>query len=321
MDEAGCRNDALLFATATSSSGLSTVVGASEVDNFTWALVVGCRCRNWHARGVTGVEDTILKAVGVGKTYTAHGHRTRALSALDLEIAAGQFVSIIGPSGCGKSTFLRLVGGLFEPDRGSIEVAGESPAAGRASKRFGLVPQTPALLPWRTVRENVALLGSLNKGQGRGAVGDEEIDDLLESVGLAPFADVLPAALSGGMQQRVALVRAFALRPPILLMDEPFAGLDEITRSDMRFLLLDLWRDTRATVLFVTHSIEEAILLSDRVVVFTSRPGRVFTELDIDLARPREHGLEDAGHFHALAAELRAALHQAVDADKRRPAG
>lgn len=263
----------------------------------------------------------IVSASGLGKTYTSHGHRTRALSGLDLEIQAGEFISIIGPSGCGKSTFLRLVGGLFEPDRGTLTVAGQTPSAGRAAKRFGLVPQTPALLPWRTVRDNVALLPSLNRGQGRGAVGDDEIDDLLESVGLAPFADMLPAGLSGGMQQRVALVRAFALRPPILLMDEPFAGLDEITRSDMRFLLLDLWRDTKATVLFVTHSIEEAILLSDRVFVFTSRPGRVSAELTVDLARPREHGLEDAGDFHAFAAELRAALHQAVDTDGRRKAG
>ncbi len=136
------------------------------------------------------------------------------------------------------------------------------------------------------------------------------------SVGLAPFADLLPAHLSGGMQQRVALVRAFALRPPILLMDEPFAALDEITRSDMRFLLLDLWRDTKATVLFVTHSIEEAVLLSDRVVVFTSRPGRVAADLRIDLDRPRRHGVEDVEDFHAHMAALRDALHDAVTVDR-----
>ena len=255
-------------------------------------------------------------AHGLGKTFAAHGRRTQALANLDLAVESGEFVSIIGPSGCGKSTFLRLVAGLLEADRGEIAVAGSTPAEGRRAKDYGLVPQTPALLPWRTVRENVTLLPRLNRGQGRGRVHPDEIDDLLESVGLAPFADSLPDQLSGGMQQRVALVRAFALRPPILLMDEPFAALDEITRSDMRFLLLDLWRDTRATVLFVTHSIEEAVLLSDRVIVFTSRPGRVATELTIDLKRPRRHGVEDEEEFHAHTAELRAALHDAVDADR-----
>lgn len=256
---------------------------------------------------------------GLGKTFTAHGSRTQALANLDLAVRPGEFVSIIGPSGCGKSTLLRLVGGLLEADRGEILVDGETPAAGRRAKHFGLVPQSPALLPWRTVRENVTLLPKLNRSNGRSRVHADEIDDLLESVGLAPFADSLPAALSGGMQQRVALVRAFALRPPILLMDEPFAALDEITRSDMRFLLLDLWRDTRATVLFVTHSIEEAVLLSDRVLVLTSRPGRISADLKIELDRPRRHGLEDADAFHAHAAELRAALHAAVEAGRPGP--
>jgi NitT/TauT family transport system ATP-binding protein len=261
-------------------------------------------------------DGLVVCADGLGKTFAAHGRRTQALANLDLEIDRGEFVSIIGPSGCGKSTFLRIVGGLLEADRGTITVAGGSPLDGRRSKQFGLVPQTPALLPWRTVRENVTLLPHLNRRSGERRLGDDAVDDLLESVGLAPFADLLPAHLSGGMQQRVALVRAFALRPPILLMDEPFAALDEITRSDMRFLLLDLWRDTKATVLFVTHSIEEAVLLSDRVVVFTSRPGRVAADLRIDLDRPRRHGVEDVEDFHAHMAALRDALHDAVTVDR-----
>ncbi len=260
----------------------------------------------------TTLESPAVLAERLGKTYLDHGRRTQAIAGLDLEIKAGEFVSIIGPSGCGKSTLLRLVGGLIPADRGQLTVHGSSPAEGRKTKRFGFVPQSPALLPWRTVRENLTLLPGLNRGQGRGPVADDEIDDLLQSVGLAPFADSLPAGLSGGMHQRVRLIRAFALRPPILLMDEPFAALDEITRSDMRFLLLDLWRDTKATVLFVTHSIEEAVLLSDRVIVLTNRPGRVSAELTIDLGRPRHHGVEDADDFHHHTAGLRSALNLAA---------
>jgi NitT/TauT family transport system ATP-binding protein len=258
-------------------------------------------------------QPLAVLAEDVGKTFLDHGRRTQALAGLDLEVAAGEFVSVIGPSGCGKSTLLRLVGGLIEPDRGRLTVAGQPPIEGRKAKRFGLVPQSPALLPWRTVRENLTLLPRLNRDKGRGPVTDDEIDDLLEAVGLAPFAQSLPEELSGGMRQRVSLIRAFALRPPILLMDEPFAALDEITRSDMRFLLLDLWRDTQATVLFVTHSIEEAVLLSDRVVVLTSRPGQVSDELAIDLGRPRAHGLEDDTDFHLHTARLRASLNKAAE--------
>ncbi|MGI9595120.1 MAG: ABC transporter ATP-binding protein, partial [Acidimicrobiales bacterium] len=155
----------------------------------------------------------------------------RALTGLDFELQAGEFVSIIGPSGCGKSTLLRLCGGLLQPDQGRITVDGENPDTGRRSKKFGLVPQSPALLPWLTVRQNITLLPKVNRGQGRSQPAGDEVDRLLDAIGLSPFADALPSALSGGMQQRVSLARAFALRPPILLMDEPFAALDEITRS------------------------------------------------------------------------------------------
>ncbi len=257
--------------------------------------------------------EPLVRAEGLGKTFDERGRRTRALADIDLTIATGEFISIIGPSGCGKSTLLRLIAGLLHADEGNLTVAGAAPGAGRRAKRFGLVPQTPALLPWRTVRANLTLLPGLNRGKGRGKVPDEEIDRLLEAVGLAPFANALPAELSGGMQQRVSLVRAFALRPEILLMDEPFAALDEITRSEMRFQLLDLWHDTGATVVFVTHSIDEAVLLSDRVVVLTSGPGRVADELPVDLARPRRHGLEDDEDFHRHTARLRGALNKAAD--------
>ncbi len=257
-------------------------------------------------------EGAVVEATGLGMSYPVNGRRLQALAEVDFEVGAGEFVTIIGPSGCGKSTLLRLAGGLLKPDRGSITVDGDSPKAGRRSKKFGLVPQSPALLPWLTVRENLTLLPKVNRSQGRGPVGDGEIQALLEAIGLAPFADTLPSALSGGMQQRVSLARAFALRPPVLLMDEPFAALDEITRSQMRFLLLDVWRDTGATVVFVTHSIEEAVLLSDRVLVLTARPGRLSAELTIKLDRPRLRGIEDGDEFHRHTSELRAALNSAA---------
>lgn len=259
----------------------------------------------------TTPEAALVEARNLGKTFR-DSRDTEALADLDFLLAAGEFVSIIGPSGCGKSTLLRLIGGLLTPDQGSITVAGDSPEAGRRAKQFGLVPQTPALVPWRSVRDNLTLLPKLNRGHGRGRVSETEVDELLKAIGLAPFADALPAQLSGGMQQRISLARAFALRAPILLMDEPFAALDEITRVQMRYLLLDVWKDTGATVVFVTHSIEEAVLLSDRVLVLTARPGRLSAEITIGLERPRREGIEDSEGFHRHTAELRAALSTAT---------
>lgn len=255
--------------------------------------------------------EAVIAARSLGKTFR-DGRDTEALADLDFTLAEGEFVSIIGPSGCGKSTLLRLIGGLLNPDRGSITVSGGSPESGRRAKQFGLVPQTPALVPWRTVRDNLTLLPKLNRGHGRGPVSDSEVDELLNAVGLTPFADALPAQLSGGMQQRISLARAFALHAPILLMDEPFAALDELTRVQMRYLLLDVWKDTGATVVFVTHSIEEAVLLSDRVLVLTARPGRLSAEVMIELERPRREGIEDSDGFHRKTAELRAALNTAT---------
>lgn len=254
-----------------------------------------------------GVEPAITIS-GVGKTFN-HGSRSvRALAGLDLQVAPREFVTLIGPSGCGKSTLLRVVGGLLDADEGSVVVAGSTPGAGRREKLFGFVPQTPALLPWRSVRDNVRLLPQLNRRRGRAPLADEEVDRLLDAVGLAPFADALPEQLSGGMQQRVSLIRAFALHPPILLMDEPFAALDEIIRSQMRYLLLELWQSAQATVLFVTHSIPEAVVLSDRVVVMGQRPGRVLAVEEIDLGRPRHAEVEDDPRFHAHCSAIRHAL-------------
>jgi NitT/TauT family transport system ATP-binding protein len=247
----------------------------------------------------------------VSKTFSRKGASTQALRDVTLTVADGEFVSLLGPSGCGKSTLLRVIGGLIEADRGQVAIGGDDPKDARDRKQFGLVPQTPALLPWRTVRDNVRLLHELNrKRQGHQSLAEDEVSELLDAVGLGRFLDAYPHELSGGMQQRVSLVRAFALGPPILLMDEPFAALDEITRADMRYLLLDLWERSAATVIFVTHSIPEAVILSDRVVVLAARPGRIAKEEPITLVRPRRESMEDSPVFHEHLARLRHALRE-----------
>jgi NitT/TauT family transport system ATP-binding protein len=256
------------------------------------------------------MTGTAVSVSNVGKVFRRRGQTTVALRDVHLDIARGEFISLLGPSGCGKSTLLRVIGGLTDCDNGTITVGGETPVQARAAKQFGLVPQAPALLPWRSVAKNVRFLTDLHRSNDHPGLPDAEIDALLDSVGLSAFTGALPHELSGGMQQRVSLVRAFALGAPILLMDEPFAALDEITRADMRYLLLDLWQRLGATVVFVTHSVTEAVILSDRVVVMAPRPGRVVTIEDITLPRPRTPEMEDEPAFHEHVRRLRADLRE-----------
>jgi len=247
----------------------------------------------------------------VSKWFTRAKLQTRALARVNLDIRPGEFVSLIGPSGCGKSTLLRIVGGLLPYDTGEVTVAGTTPEAARNSKLIGFAPQAPALLPWRTVRKNVGLLGEINHRRAtRSSLTSDQTLAMLKTVGLADFLERWPNELSGGMQQRVSLVRCFVLGAPVLLMDEPFSALDEITRDEMRYLLLDLWERTGSTVVFVTHSIPEAVLLSDRVLVMAPLPGRVVMEQEIDLPRPRREEVEDDPHFHHLVSEVRRALRE-----------
>jgi NitT/TauT family transport system ATP-binding protein len=247
---------------------------------------------------------------GVAKSFSARGRSTQALTGVSLEIAAGEFVALLGPSGCGKSTLLRIIGGLIEPDHGAITVNGSGPHAARGAKQFGLVPQAPALVPWRTVDDNISFLATLNAKAGHTALSPDRVTELIDAIGLGEFRQAYPHELSGGMQQRVALVRGFALGAPVLLMDEPFAALDEITRADARYLLLDLWSRTGSTVIFVTHSIPEAVTLSDRVVVMAARPGRVAAVEPIALPRPRHADVEDSAAFHEHVRRLRADLRE-----------
>lgn len=229
-----------------------------------------------------------------------------ALAPVELSIGAGEIVTLIGPSGCGKTTLLRMIAGLERPTGGSITIDGATPDAARKAKRIGFIPQSPALLPWRTVEANARLLLDLNSSANPASPPDPI--ELLERVGLGEFRQAYPHELSGGMQQRVGLVRAFALGARYLLMDEPFAALDEITRADMRHLLAELCEPTGAAVVFVTHSLAEAVFLSDRVAVMRPRPGSIVDTIDVGLPRPRRPELEDDPRFFALESSLRTTL-------------
>jgi NitT/TauT family transport system ATP-binding protein len=252
---------------------------------------------------VTSGSAQGIRASGVSKRFGT----IEALSPVDVTVAPGEVVTVLGPSGCGKTTLLRMIAGLEPVSGGFIEIDGDLPDSARERKRFGLVPQSPALLPWRTVEANARLLQDINAGANPAPLPD--VVELLEQVGLGEFRGAYPHELSGGMQQRVALVRAFGLGAPYLLMDEPFAALDEITRADMRHLLATLCEPTSTGVLFVTHSLAEAVFLSDRVAVLSSRPGRIVGVVDVDLPRPRIPELEDEPAFFAIETELRRLLH------------
>jgi NitT/TauT family transport system ATP-binding protein len=246
---------------------------------------------------------TAIELTRIGKRFGT----TDVLVDVDLAIDVGEVVTLLGPSGSGKTTLLRIVAGLEPPSSGSVLVAGAPPAASRAAKRIGFVPQAPALLPWRTVRDNARLLLDVNRRAT--PPSHPAPDELLVEVGLRGYLDAYPHELSGGMQQRVGLVRAFALGAPILLMDEPFAALDEITRTDMRHLLAGLCERTVTTVVFVTHSISESVFLSDRVAVLSARPGRVVGVERVALPHPRRPGLEDDPAFFSVETRLRSLLH------------
>jgi NitT/TauT family transport system ATP-binding protein len=228
---------------------------------------------------------------GVGKTF-ANG--VVALDRLDLDVRPGEFVSLLGPSGCGKSTALRIIAGLSEPSRGTI--AWPQPEAARAvgPRRIGFVFQEPTLMPWATVAANVRLPLKL---AGLKPDAPARIDAALARVGLAGFAQSYPRELSGGMKMRASIARALVTEPELLLMDEPFAALDEITRFRLNNDLLALWQSLRKTVVFVTHSVFESVYLSQRIVVMTSRPGRVFTELAIDAPYPRDERFRTSADY------------------------
>jgi NitT/TauT family transport system ATP-binding protein len=238
---------------------------------------------------------------GVEKVYRARGGALRALDPITFELQAGEFVSLVGPSGCGKSTLLMLVAGLVPASSGAIVIHGDRVLAPYTD--LGVVFQQDALLPWRSVLDNVLLQIDV-RGLDRGRY-EPTARALLARVGLAGFESYYPAELSGGMRQRVALCRALVHDPPLLLMDEPFGALDALTRDQMVLDLQRLWLEARKTVLFITHSIWEAIFLADRVLVMSPRPGRIASVLDIDLPRPRRLAMRESPAFGRYAVAMR----------------
>jgi NitT/TauT family transport system ATP-binding protein len=263
---------------------------------------------------ITAAASTspVVRVAGVGKTFGTEAGGVRALEGIDLTIGEGEFVSLIGPSGCGKSTLLRLIGDLTAPSSGTIEVNGKPARRARLDRDYGMVFQAPVLMDWRTVAKNIELplevMGYERRERARRSA------ELLKLVELEGFAGRHPWQLSGGMQQRVAIARALAFDPKLLLMDEPFGALDEMTRERMNLELMQIWTRTRTTVVFVTHSIPEAVFLSTRVVVMSPRPGRIARLVDIDLPQPRTVETREQDRYFELVTEVREALRRREDA-------
>lgn len=245
------------------------------------------------------MESQLVVAAGINKYFPSG---VQALRDLNLEIGRGQFVSIVGPSGCGKSTFLRLVAGLDQPTSGELRVEGHDPLG------LAFVFQDATLLPWRSVAHNITLPLELRR-----EAADERVAQTLELVGLTDFAAAYPAQLSGGMRMRVSIARALVTRPQILLLDEPFGALDEITRQRLNEELLRLWQEDRWTGLFVTHNVSEAVFLSQRVLVMSARPGRILADIPIPFPYPRSPYLRSAPEFIRIANGISRQLAHADD--------
>lgn len=254
---------------------------------------------------IIGTRD-VINIDKLNMIYRGRGTETLALKDADLNIKEGEFISLIGPSGCGKTTLLRLIADLIQPTSGKLLVAGKNPRQARLEREYGYVFQAPALLEWRSVLKNVML--PLEIMDFPKAKRKDRAATLLEMVGLQDFHKQYPWQLSGGMQQRVSIARALAFDPELLLMDEPFGALDEITRETMNLELLRIWQETKKTVVFVTHSIPEAVFLSTRIVVMTPRPGKIEQIIPVDLPYPRDTETRESKAFFDLATQVREAL-------------
>jgi NitT/TauT family transport system ATP-binding protein len=256
-------------------------------------------------------QAAAVSIAGVSKTFKGG---TTALQDIGLDIVPREFVSLIGPSGCGKSTLLRIVGDLIEPSSGRVLVNGKPAPQARRDRDYGIVFQDAVLYDWRTVSKNIALpleMDGWDKQRRR-----ERVAEMLDLVELGGFGDHYPWQLSGGMQQRVSIARALSFSPALLLMDEPFGALDEMTRERLNTELLRIWDETESTIVFVTHSIAEAVFLSTRVVVMSPRPGRISKVVEIDLPQPRTAATREEPRFFELVTTVREALHMGSDADR-----
>jgi len=264
---------------------------------------------------MTSDASPVVDIRSVGKEFGEAGDRLVALQDIDLTILAGEFVSLIGPSGCGKSTLLRLIGDLTSPTSGTVTVNGRSARQARLGREYGMVFQAPVLMDWRTVQKNVELPLEV-MGYDR-AQRQARSKAMLELVELGDFGQTHPWQLSGGMQQRVAIARALAFDPKLLLMDEPFGALDEMTRERMNLELMRIWRQTGTTIIFVTHSIPEAVFLSTRVVVMSARPGQINRIVDIDLPQPRTVETREQERYFEHVTTVREALRRHEGGDGR----
>jgi NitT/TauT family transport system ATP-binding protein len=257
-------------------------------------------------------QPSVVSLRGVAKTFP---NGTLALEGLDLDVKQGEFLSLLGPSGCGKSTALRIIAGLSEPTRGAVEWPA-STGHGHAGARIGFVFQEPTLMPWATVAGNVQL--PLRLQGAAAAVSSPRVTAALQRVGLEKFSQVYPRELSGGMRMRVSIARALVTEPELLLMDEPFAALDEITRFKLNNDLLQVWQAMRKTVVFVTHSVFESVYLSSRIVVMAARPGRVFAELKVDAPYPRGEEFRTSAEYAIFCRRASEALAGAMAAGGER---
>ncbi|MGA3309980.1 MAG: ABC transporter ATP-binding protein [Xanthobacteraceae bacterium] len=261
----------------------------------------------------TSHPDPLLALRGVGKAFPNGVH---ALAGLDLEVRPGEFLALLGPSGCGKSTALRIIAGLSEPTEGAVEWPHAATQA-QSESRIGFVFQEPTLMPWANVFNNVVL--PLKLKDARAANSTERIEAVLDRVGLRTFSRAYPRELSGGMRMRVSLARALVTEPQLLLLDEPFAALDEITRFKLNDDLLRMWQALRTTIVFVTHSVFESVFLSSRVVVMAARPGRVFTEVAVDAPYPRGQDFRTSPEYAAFCRRASEALAHAMAAGGGEP--
>jgi len=264
---------------------------------------------------MSGPGAAAVSIRNVSKTFGKGG--TTALQNIDLDFQPGECISLIGPSGCGKSTLLRIIGDLIEPTQGEAVVGGKTAHQARLDRDYGMVFQEATLMDWRTVEKNVSLpLEMMGWNRAR---RKERVQELLGLVELTGFEGHYPWQLSGGMQQRVAIARALTFNPSLILMDEPFGALDEMTRDRLNLELLRIWEATSATVVFVTHSIAEAVFLSSRIVVMSARPGRVQQIVEVDLPYPRTTDTREETRFFELATEVRELLRESHDARETAP--
>ncbi len=248
-------------------------------------------------------SDVEIMLKDIGMVYKSEDSEVTALTKVSMDIHKGEFISLLGPSGCGKTTLLRIIADLLQPTMGEITVGDESPKEARLKQRYGIVFQSAVLYDWRTVKKNVMLpleVMKIPKEQR-----EKKAMQMLELVGLTKFANSYPSELSGGMQQRVGIARALAIKPEILLMDEPFSALDEFTREKLHDDLLRIWRKTNKTIVFVTHNIAESVFLSDRICVLSPHPGRLSAIIDVDLPRPRTQEMKNTKEFTDLVAKVR----------------